>query len=76
MGFDWQLVAALACVLAAVVVCGRRLMLLIRASGGSGCGAGCGTCSQSEPEALGKRHDLVSLDMPRRSDSSNGELAP
>ena len=73
--FDWQLVAALACVLVALVICGRRLLDLLRAQGSSGCGTGgCGSCASSD--AIGTRRELVSLDAPRPEEPSTRERAP
>jgi hypothetical protein len=63
MNFDWQMIAALALVLVAVLYLARLAWRTMHAKGGCGsCGSGgAGDCS---PDPLGEKKTLVSIDLP------------
>jgi len=73
MAFDWQILAAGACVTLAAIVIAIRAVKLLRGSGG-GCATGsCQECPQTAPEQPhGLAQPLISLDeTPRPHPSSD-----
>jgi len=78
--FDWQVIVALLCVGAALVMLARRVLALWRGGGAKhgGCGAsacgGCSTSNQAGQANLGKARPLVELDLtPRQSTEAPGD---
>ncbi|MFH5805856.1 FeoB-associated Cys-rich membrane protein [Alienimonas sp. DA493] len=64
MNLDPQTIAALLCVAVAAAEVGRRAWSLLRSTGQTGCGTGCGSCPAAKRTG---EPAVVSLDLsPRR----------